>query len=182
MSKPLDDIAIQEELRNGNKDSLKQVYVSYRADFLKYAFTYKISEEDALDIYHDTIIAFNKSFTRNKLVLEKSSLKTYLFGIGKNKIYNHFKKAKKVVLVKDQEEDGYESVSVEDNEPTVEQLALSKALEKISKSCRTLLRLFYYRNLDIEEILKLTDYKDANTISSHKSRCMKKLKELVRNE
>ncbi|MCH2034454.1 MAG: sigma-70 family RNA polymerase sigma factor [Tenacibaculum sp.] len=179
MSKSINDISLQEELRNGNRNSLKEVYVTYRSDFLKYAFTYNISETDALDIYHDTIIAFNKSFVINKTVLEKSSVKTYLFGIGKNKIYNHFKKSKKVVLVKDQKEDGYDSISIESVEPTIEQITLSNALEKISKSCKTLLRLFYFRNLDIEEILRVTDYKDANTISSHKSRCMKKLKELV---
>ncbi|AUC16187.1 RNA polymerase subunit sigma [Tenacibaculum sp. SZ-18] len=179
MDKSIKDIALQEELRNGNKNSLRKVYVNYRDDFLKYAFTYNLSETDALDIYHDTIIAFNKSFAINKTVLEKSSVKTYLFGIGKNKIYNHFKKSKKIVLVKDQKEDGYDSISIESVEPTMEQIALSKALNKISKSCRTLLQLFYLRNLSIEEILKVTDYKDANTVSSHKSRCMKKLKELV---
>lgn len=179
MSKAIDEILLQEELRNGNRDALKQVYTAYRTDFLKYAYTYKLSEEDALDIYHDTIIAFNKSFYRNKTSLTNSSIKTYLFGIGKNKIYNHFKKSKKVHLVKEEADEGYESISIESKTPTVEQIALSKALDKISKSCRTLLQLFYYRNLDIEEIVKLTDYKDANTVSSHKSRCMKKLKELV---
>ncbi|WP_299838367.1 sigma-70 family RNA polymerase sigma factor [uncultured Tenacibaculum sp.] len=180
MSRNIDDISFQQELKDGNRDSLRTIYVTYRADFLKYAFTYKLSEDDALDIYHDTIIAFNKSFRQNKITVTKSSIKTYLFGIGKNKIYNHFKKQKKVHLVKDQEEEAYESIEISETEPTVEQIALSKALEKISKTCKTLLKMFYFRNLDLEEIVSLTDYKDTNTVSSHKSRCMKKLKELVK--
>ncbi|WP_299676952.1 RNA polymerase sigma factor [uncultured Tenacibaculum sp.] len=182
MNRNINDISLQQELREGNRDSLRTVYVNYRADFLKYALTYKLSEEDALDIYHDTIIAFNKSFTQNKINITKSSIKTYLFGIGKNKIYNHFKKNKKIHLVKDREDEAYESIEIDTVTPTIEQIALSKALQKISESCRTLLKLFYFRNLDIEEIVNLTDYKDANTVSSHKSRCMKKLKELVKNE
>ncbi|MEL6925658.1 MAG: hypothetical protein AAFO94_16555 [Bacteroidota bacterium] len=39
--------------------------------------------------------------------------------------------------------------------------------------------MFYYRGLSIAEIVEQTDYKDANTVKAYKSRCLKKLKQLI---
>jgi len=64
--------------------------------------------------------------------------------------------------------------------PTDRQKALAQRMNEISDSCRSLLKLFYYRGLTIDDIVEQTHYKDSNTVRSQKSRCLKHLKSLLK--
>ena len=85
--------------------------------------------------------------------------------------------ATRVTLENDIEE--FRDIEPKGNDLNYYQVELAKLIGNISESCRELLRLYYYRNLSINEIVERTQYKDANTVKSHKSRCMKRLKSLV---
>ena len=78
--------------------------------------------------------------------------------------------------------DAFAEIETEDLSLNYYQQQLSELLKKLSESCKALLRLYYYRNLSIKEIVEHTNYKDANTVKSHKSRCMKRLKSMVNNQ
>lgn len=173
------DSSLYERLVAGEKRALGDVYLAYKNEFLFYFKKFDISDDVLLDIYQDSIIVVYQKFVNEKVKLEKSSLKTYIFGIGKNKLYNHFKTNKKKNIDVESlkiEEDKYE---VED--PSPYEIKLSKKLNEISESCRHVLELFYYRSFTIKEIVEATDYKDENTVKSHKSRCLKRLRELCKS-
>ncbi|MGC6431970.1 MAG: RNA polymerase sigma factor [Jejuia sp.] len=180
MSKETIDVELQERLRRDDRNALETIYSTYKPAFLNYAKTYSLSEDDALDIYQDAAVALYQNFVTKQLVLSKSSIKTYLFGIGKNKIFKFLKTKNKPLQYSEIKEDTITEINFDDDAPTELQLQLAKNLKQISDSCNQLLRLFYYRGLTIEEIIEQTDYKDSNTIRSHKSRCIKRLKTLFK--
>ncbi|MFK7749980.1 MAG: RNA polymerase sigma factor [Kordia sp.] len=179
MSRNSPDAELQDLLRSDNKKALETIYVQYKNEFLNYAKKYNLDAYNATDIYQDAIIAMHHNFVNSKLVLTSSSIKTYLFGIGKFKILKKLKEANRLLNVETKEEE-YTEITIDEATPSERSILLSAHLDTISESCRTVLELFYYRNLTVEEIVQLTDYKDGNTVRSHKSRCLKRLKSLFK--
>jgi len=175
MNRTEDDLQLQSRLRADDKKALETVYKKYKSEFVGYAKRYDIAETEILDIYQDSIIALHQNFIGSDLKLKSASIKTYLFGIGKNKIFKTLKSKQRFKTVNDEREE-YTEVELSSPEPSPRQLVLATRLSQISESCQHILKLFYYRNLTIDEIVELTDYKDGNTVRSHKSRCMKRLK------
>ncbi|WP_046757318.1 RNA polymerase sigma factor [Kordia jejudonensis] len=179
MSRNSTDAALQDLLRSDDKKALETIYVQYKTEFLNYAKKYGLVSDLALDIYQDSIIAMHHNFVSSQLVITSSSIKTYLFGIGKFKILKKLKEEAKYIHTETQEET-YTEIEVAAMSRSEQSIALSKNLNQLSESCRKVLELFYYRNLTVDEIVALTDYKDGNTVRSHKSRCLKRLKSLFK--
>jgi RNA polymerase sigma-70 factor (ECF subfamily) len=179
MSRNSTDAELQDLLRSDDKKALETIYVKYKSEFLNYAKKYGLATNNALDIYQDSIIAMHHNFVSSQLVITSSSIKTYLFGIGKFKILKKLKEDDKFLSV-EREEETYTEIRIEEFSPTRESILLSENLGKISESCQIILELYYYRNLTVDEIVQLTDYKDGNTVRSHKSRCLKRLKSLFK--
>ncbi|MEM7105657.1 MAG: sigma-70 family RNA polymerase sigma factor [Bacteroidota bacterium] len=178
MNKNRSDAELQNLLRSDDKKALEFIYVTYKSEFLSYAKKYGLNAYYATDLYQDAIIAMRYNFVNSKLELKSSSIKTYLFGIGKYKILKKLKKDKMLLDIQIEEE--YSQITLDEFTPSSRSIALSKYLDSISESCRKILELFYYRNLTIDEIVQITSYKDGNTVRSHKSRCLKRLRSLFK--
>ncbi|MEM6722224.1 MAG: sigma-70 family RNA polymerase sigma factor [Bacteroidota bacterium] len=179
MSRNSTDAELQDLLRSDNKKALETIYIEYKDEFLNYAKKYGLDVYNATDIYQDAIIAMHHNFVNSRLVLTSSSIKTYLFGIGKFKILKKLKEAKTLLNVETKEE-AYTEITLDEPTPSERSVTLSAYLDSISESCRKVLELFYYRNLTVDEIVQVTEYKDGNTVRSHKSRCLKRLKSLFK--
>ena len=179
MKHTISDDQLQQRLRADDKKALEEVYITYKSEFINYSKRYKLETSDILDVYQDAIIAMHQNFVMSQIELKASSIKTYLFGIGKNKLFKKLKDKQRLLRV-EMETDGYTEIDFNDTNPSDNQLKLARRLNEISDSCRQVLQLFYYRGLTIEEIVELTHYKDGNTVRSHKSRCLKHLKSLFK--
>ncbi len=168
-------------IQQDDKKALEEVYLLHQTAFLHFAQSFSLRREDALDIYQDSIIALYQNIVIQQRLPINSSLKTYLFGIGKHKIYDWFKARQKTHRLID-EGGGVEEMALPGDEgPTEEQERLARHFAQLSESCQNILRQFYYRGWTIKEIVTHTHYKDENTVKSHKSRCLKKLMELIKN-
>ncbi|PTX62207.1 RNA polymerase sigma-70 factor (ECF subfamily) [Kordia periserrulae] len=172
---------VQSRLRNDDKKALEEVYVTYKEAFVNYGLRFNLDREDLIDVYQDSVIAMYQNFVTKKTQLDNSSLKTYLFSIGKHKIYDRLKERIQfvgAVVV----EDDYEEVNLGESTLTKEQQLLRQYFSRLGESCQQILKLFYYRSLSIKEIVQKTHYKDENTVKSHKSRCLKKLIALIKQD
>jgi len=170
---------LYERMKDGDETAIVEIYDSYQVEFLNFFKKYDINRQSVLDIFQDSIIVIYQKIYVGNLDLKTSSLKTYLFGVGKNKVYDYFKK--KQIQTNDLESLKTESKHIKlDEVPNIYEKKLADGLKQISESCQHILNLFYYRGLSIKEIVDQTDYKDNNTVKSHKSRCLKKLKELCK--
>ena len=93
------ELELFEGLKAGNEGSIINVYDLYRSEFIHWCTTnYSTDEESAADIFQDTVIAFYYNI-RNGLLRElSSSVKTYLFAIGKNLALKKIRKEAKMVM------------------------------------------------------------------------------------
>lgn len=168
-------------LKSGNQIEYRRLYDAHRAAFVAFAHTYKISEEIGIEIYQDAFIVLYENVASGKLTSLSSSIKTYLFSIGKYKILEHHRARKKLVRVTEDEFDvvTHEIVMEEEIENTQQQ-QLQEILPKLGKRCRNILELFYLQGLKIDEIKQAEGYENANTVKAQKSRCLKQLKSLLK--
>ena len=171
-----------EALKNADTDVLRSIYVSNRAAFVNFARGFNLDRSEVLDIYQDAIIALRENAIHGKLDSLRSSIKTYLFSIGKYMIYTKLKEQKKVRPV------GTFEVS---NNPelvdyipqtvpwTEEKKKLLEAFDTLGEQCKRVLTLFYYRGYTLEEIAKELDYNSTDVVKSQKSRCLRSIKDHI---
>lgn len=175
-----------EELRMGSDTVLRQVYEENRNKFLNFARRYDLSDDENIDIYQDAFIIFHDNVMSGKVQSFTSSIATYLFGIGKYLIFDQMKKNKRTVgsnydLTRVGEEDELvTTLELDEPELTPEQQLLQKHFPSLGKQCQELLTLFYYRGFTIQEIMQAENYNSENVVKAAKSRCMRTLKERIK--
>lgn len=169
-------------LKQGESGALKQVYVRYRPDFIAFGKTLSSSEDDSIDAYQDAIIVLQEKAYEGKLDALRCSLKTYLFSIGKYILFEK-NRAKSNPVLNVLSDDAFSTIDIEYTSVQLNnnQLKLKKAFDKLGKKCREVLRLFYYRGFTIEEIKTHLNYDNNNVVKSQKSRCLKQLKEIIKD-
>lgn len=166
-------------IRSGSKDYIKGFYLDNKVGFIHFLQSKTSIEPDSLeDIYQDAMIVLIENIQRGKLDDLKSSLKTYLFSIGK---YMAFRK-NKLILVQDDallnELWIYEDDQEDDEEEKWIALIQSK-INELSEACQKVLKWIYYEGKKPDAILKLDNYANKDVIKSQKSRCLAYLKRLV---
>lgn len=174
-----------QSFKEADDAALKKVYVGYRDPFINFARKYQLSDDEILDIYQDAIIALRENFVKGKIEELNSSIKTYLFGIGKYKIYAHLREHKKMSVLKDsgmpKEEAADFDFDMDPDSLSEKQIMLKEALEEMGGKCKLILELFYYRGMTIDEIRVSENYENNNTVKSQKSRCLKTLRNMILN-
>ncbi|MEX2232503.1 MAG: sigma-70 family RNA polymerase sigma factor [Cyclobacteriaceae bacterium] len=171
-------------IRNGGQQQLALIYEKYRSEFLHWiSKEFHCSPEDSKDIYQVTILIFYDNVKSGKLVHLVSSIKTYLFGIGKNVAREHLRRLQRNTHFK-QEKSLRQFFIDESDDQTDEYVfeAVNKALAKLGDSGRKLIELFYYERKSMEEICMMMNYKNADTAKNQKCKSMARLRKLFEEE
>lgn len=176
----MSDSSIIDLIKNGGQPALGKVYATYRSEFISWMMkAYPISEDDCKDIYQVTILIFYDNVRSGRLTHMVSSIKTYLFGIGKNLARENMRKAKRITSI-DQKEWLREHLVEEDQEPFNDNVfsIAREAVSRLGDPCRKLVELYYYQKKSMQEISNLLNYKNADTAKNQKCKCMAKLRKL----
>lgn len=64
---------------------------------------------------------------------------------------------------------------MEEENKAYSQEQISNAIKKLPEDCQKVLKLFYFKEYDMDSIAREMDYKNADTAKSKKSVCMKNL-------
>ena len=172
------------KIKSGGQTELGMIYEEYRTEFLKWIVKeYSCSDDDSKDIYQLVILIFYDNVKTGKLEHLVSSVKTYLFGIGKNIVMENMRKTKRQTPI-DQERWLKEYLVDEPQEETYDanfEIA-KRALLKLGEPCRKLVEMFYYEKKSLEEITNTLNYKNAETAKNQKCKCMKRLRKLCEDE
>jgi len=170
-------------LRCGSRLQIKELYHRNRLAFINFGSSYGLDETDLIDIYQEAFIVLRSYALNGKLFKVKSSLKTYLFGIGKFMIYDRLKELNRTIKFNPQLHiaDDIQEIPAyfEESELTPEQKRLRIQFMALGKKCQELLTLFYSRGLSIDEIVEFSDYSSNSVVRSQKSRCLKNLRDLI---
>ena len=177
-----EDQYLIEQLKQKNLKTLDKVYLTYKEEFFLFARGFSISEEDIADVYQETVISFYENIQKGKLNQLTSSLKTYLFAIGKFKIYKQANKSEinyndAVVFYANEEIKTFE-IAVSNKRQKI----LKKAFNSLGDKCKIVLELYYYEGLTLDEIQNYLKYSSKDVLKSQKSRCLKQLKKICDKE
>ena len=169
------------EVKNGNDQVLTQIYKEYRNNFIHFAVNrYKIDTEDAKDIFADVIIELRSNILKGKLNNLTSSLKTYIFAIGKNQVFNFIRnKSRSVPLNEEVKQKTAPDTPVALLENAERSALLHDLLKQLSASCFKLLKLFYIEQLPVTEIAAIMNYSGSDSVYTQKYKCFNKLKAFV---
>lgn len=176
--------AILDGLQNDGQKQLGLIYEQYREEFLRWVVkNFHCCTEDSQDIYQCTILIFYDNVRSGRLQHLVSSVKTYLFAIGKNVAREHLREAgrnnrlQKDKLLK-------EHILGETDDQLDESFfeAASKALAKLDEPRRRLIELYYYERKSMEEISCMLHFSNADTAKNQKCKSMVRLRQLFQEE
>lgn len=178
------DPVVIEKIRNGDKAQLETIYKTHKIEFVNWITSqYNCSEEDAKDIYQFAIITFYENIRNEKLSELNSSVKTYLFAIGKHKALEQKKAAVKYRYIQENQEPRMPDIGKWDDELYEESLQLvERCLNKLGEPCKSLLELYYFHGLSMEEIADKMNYKNRFTSKNLKYKCVNRLRRLYLEE
>ncbi|MCB0689653.1 MAG: sigma-70 family RNA polymerase sigma factor [Saprospiraceae bacterium] len=172
------DADIVQSILKGDEAGLVYLYKSHRAEFLGWASKrFQVDADLVSDAFQDAIMALRFNVVHGKVDGISSTLKTYLFAIGKNQLLNRLKKSK-------YEFSAEETILLERLVSTIEpvqeltdrQLKVKMFVQQIEEPCRSILRMFYYLGYSMDVIASRLDYKSEDVAKTIKSRCIRKLR------
>lgn len=174
----LDSYKVINRIREGDEAPLFEIYKMYRDEFINYGKSkFNSNSEQSKDAFQEAVIDFHQNVISGRLTELSSSLKTYIFQIGKHKLLNMLKKEGRMTyhdtiqLIKGEE---FSEFMNEENKIYNEE-QISKAIKRLPEDCREVLELYYFKEFDMDSIARELNYKNSNTAKSKKSLCMKKL-------
>ena len=179
------DKALQDIATGGDK-ALKAIYGEYRNEFLSWAQrNYNAQEQEAVDIFQDAVIVFYKNVVSGKISHLESSIKTYLFGIGKNMLLKHAVNKSKTSSVENMNDPLLKGVDWEvQNNPELSerQELIRSAIKKLTEKCMKIIRMFYYLRFSMEAIKENMGYNSNDVARTSKKKCMRKLEAIVKKK
>ena len=176
----LEDEDLLKQIKSGDKRILKKVYEDYRQEYCMFLLRYYgADKQDVLDSYPETFTKFYFNISNQKLVPPlRSSLKTYLFSIGKHIFHKrYFSKYNKVTELKEVMEDQAVNAEVLDMyENDGDKEIVRKLLANIGEKCRQILSLIYIQGYDTEAVVHATNLTNAGAVRKRKFDCLKKMR------
>lgn len=169
-------------IKNDDPRGMSTVYETFRSEFVHWIMRLqRCGNEDAREFYQASIIILYDNAKAGKLDALRSSLKTYLFGIGKNLVWQRYRTnhREQVVgaefyiknyLYEDVDSQAAEEINLE---------IISHNYNQLGEPCYELLGYYYFGRKAMEEIATLMGYKNPETAKNQKYKCMERLRKMV---
>ena len=170
-------------IRLRNEYLIGEIYNLYRNEFI-HLFKQRLRKNDdtIFDIYQEAFLELCHKIYTNKLNEEnlRSTLKTYLFGVGKYMLINTIRHNKRQIL-----ELFNDVPEIPEDEPGLgieNEKIVQIAVNQIGEPCHTILTKQYWEDKSGEDIAAELNYKNADTVKVQKYKCIQKLKKNLRNK
>jgi RNA polymerase sigma factor (sigma-70 family) len=169
------------KLRNDSSYFTK-IYEDYKNHSLN--FMRKMNNDFDLikDIYQDAVIVLYEK-TKDPDFTLTCSIQTYINSICRNQLLTKFKEKSRFISKTDDFEPNLNDWFEEFDEEKEKRLILvEKALDNLKEKgekCFEILKRFFYEKQSMDEIAVEMNYSNGDNVKNQKSRCQKKLKELV---
>ena len=172
-------------LAEGRTEWLERLYAQHREGFFRWAGRrFDGSRQDFEDAWQEAVFAFYQQVASRKITALRYSVRSWLFAVGARRLLNYHRKMR-WILWKDEIDEALLHDPAFQHFPGEEPLAderagLLAAIGELSPQCRTLLRERFFLEKSIAEIQQMLDYQSANALSVSLSRCLSRLKEMLR--
>lgn len=173
-------------IRSGDYTLVDQLYEDYRSLFVQWLQQhFKAMEHEAVDIFQDAVIIFYRNITSGKVDRLNSSIKTYLFAIGKHLWLKRFRKKQRTSYLEELPDisyEGWDTRIIQEVETADQRARLDAALGQLGEKCRRLLVLAYFHRYSTEALQHEFDYSSADVVRTKKYRCLNQLRTLLKPE
>ena len=157
----------------GNDDAFEKLIDRYEGYLYKMAFLYVKNEQDAMDIYQETVLKAYLNITKLK---DRKAFKTWITKILVNNVYTKNNQAKKI------QENHIKLDIKEFNHIDIEEkIDLYDAIDILEEKYRTPIILQYFYDLTTKQISEITNFNE-NTIKTNIRRGKKKIYEILKEE
>ena len=136
----------------------------------RFAFCILKNDEDVQDAIQESIL---KAYKNLKTLKDKSKFKSWMFTILKNTCFENLKKRSEYLEITDEIVSNSNDIDLK--------LTLWDAVQNLSQPYRTTVTLFYYEDMSIKDISKITNTKE-DAIKKQLSRGREKIKEVIEDE
>jgi len=168
---------ILERFKNNERDT---IYDFYENQFSKVAWLIlknNGSIEDAKDIFQDALVILLEKIHWEKIV-DDYSLGTFLYSICRNLWFEHLRRQKKEKEFVDLKQYYSKNISIEYSGEKPDNFELARnAIELLGNPCKSLLELYYYKNLSWEKIAAKLGYANAASARNQKYKCLERIRE-----
>ena len=163
-------------------DAIRFLYRQHSEAISSFIIHYGGNEQDADDIFQETVVAFIDIVKKGKYRME-ASLRTLLASIARNLWFNELKKRgrsdhrdRQFELARDKDE-----VDVSHHMAELEQKReLRLMVDQLGEACRKVLLLFYYENMSMKEIVSHLPYENEQVVRNKKYKCLQQLTGLIK--
>jgi RNA polymerase sigma factor (sigma-70 family) len=163
--------------RRNMEEAVRSLYREHAAATRSFIMGRGGSEQDADDIFQETVISFIDTVQKGKFRAE-SSIRTFLISISKNLWFNEMRKRSRAdsrekvfETGRDQEDPGV-GEAIGNRELKQE---LQKMLNGLGDACKKILTLFYYENLSMKEMVSHLHYENEQVVRNKKYKCLQQL-------
>ncbi|MFK8102010.1 MAG: RNA polymerase sigma factor [Saprospiraceae bacterium] len=162
-----------------NDEAMNSLYAVMYRKVLHFILKNSGSEQDADDIFQDSLMVLYKLAKRDQLD-NVTNIQSYFFSICRNLWYKALNKKQKTTTLTEEHHLLPEAAMQISTMLALEKSDfLDQLLKSLGESCRSVLIYYYYDRLKMKEIMKRMDFSSEQVAKNKKSRCMKKLKELI---
>lgn len=176
------DKEIIEGIQQGKEAEVIKLYDLYRSEFFNWGGKiFDLSQDELADVFQETVVAFYYNVINGKLNGLTSSVKTYLFAIGKNQILKKLEKNRKLYVTDELPEVGDLDMGGDLFEASERQKMISKLIDDLGEPCKSILKMFYFQRFSMDSIAENLGYKNEHVVKSQKLRCFNQLKEKTKN-
>ncbi|MEM7548908.1 MAG: RNA polymerase sigma factor [Bacteroidota bacterium] len=138
------------------------------------------NEEDARDVFQDSMIVFHKMVLENRF-REESGINTLIYAISRNLWYQKLKKTKKHEDLSVVEDTKGVDVTMDWDGFTQEKVVRS-LINELSEDCRKIIRLYYYNEWSMQDIQNEFGLSSSQAAKNKKYRCMKNLMDIFKKK
>lgn len=167
-----------ERLKTGSHRDWKLFFDDHLEAFLLFVMKYgQINKDEALEIYQEAIIIFHRNVTNGRLVTPlRSSLSTYIYGIGKNLCR---RKPGSNLSFPENLPDLPQTPFEEEENRRHNVIWVKSLLERLGGKCREFITMTFLDEKSMEEIMSTMDIPTPEAFRKRKHDCLKKIRSLI---
>lgn len=173
--------SLLEELKRPDIEApVKKLYDSFFEAVVAQVCANGGNREDGADIFQEAVLVLIDKVKTGQFRGE-SSLKTFLMAIARN-LWLYELRTRNRREIRELSFSKSEDIITEPREIIFEKdstRALMELLHQVGDPCKKILTGFYYEDKSMKELLSEFHYENEQVLRNRKSRCMKKLKEIL---
>ena len=164
---------------NDSKNTLEGIYKAYFPMVLQLVITNNGSEDDAKDIFQESIIVLYDKVKSGNFELH-SKLKTFLYSVCRRMWLKRLSvKSRSAGNINDFEDIQAVESDMEFHEEKDRQFKqMDEALSHLGEPCKTIIEEFYIHSKSMQEICEAFGYTNADNAKNQKYKCLQRLKKL----